>query len=128
MPGHPGVVEDEQPDGAGAGGGVCDVAGQLGRRDAGQAAVGVIQQGDTGRPEFGSRPAQFGFAHAVQIGVHLVQGGCPAVGEAQDVHGSTGRRELVDDRAQAEALIIGVRDHHQHAWPGGQHRPGLTGA
>jgi hypothetical protein len=64
----------------------------------------------------------------VQIGVHLVQGRCPAVGEAQDVHGSAGRRELVDDRAQAEALIIGVRDHHQRAWPGGQHRPGLAGA
>ena len=77
--------------------------------DSGQAAVGVIQQRDR-TPEFGSRPAQFGFAHAVQIGVHLVQGGCPTVGEAHDVHGSTDRGDLVDDRAQAVALIVGVRE------------------
>jgi hypothetical protein len=34
----------------------------LARRGAGQAVVWVIQQRDAGCPEFGGRPAQFGFA------------------------------------------------------------------
>jgi hypothetical protein len=62
VPGHPGVVEDEQAASADARGGGRDVAGKLGRRDAGQAAVGVIQQRDVGRPQLGGRLAQLGFA------------------------------------------------------------------
>jgi hypothetical protein len=37
------------------------------------------------------------------------------------VDGSAGRHELVDDRAQAEALIVGMGDHHQRVRPGRQH-------
>ena len=85
VPGYPGVVEDEHAGRADAGGGVRDVAGKLGRRDAGQAAVGVVEQRDAGCPEFSSCLAQLDLAGAMQIGPRLIQRGCPAVGVAQDV-------------------------------------------
>ena len=128
VPGHPGVVEDEHAAGVDAGGAACDVASEFGRRDAGQAAIGVIKQRDAGYPEFGGRTAQLSFPRAMQVGARLVQRGRSAVGVAHDVHIGASLRELVNDRAQAEALIVGVGDHHQHARPGRQPRPGPAGA
>jgi hypothetical protein len=112
VPGDPGVVEDQHTAGADAGGGGRGVAGELAGRDAGQAAVRVVQQRDAGRPEFGGCLAQLGSAGLVQISLRLIERGRPAVGVAQDVHGSASRRELVDHRAQPEALVVRVRDHH----------------
>ena len=122
--GHPGVVKYQPAARAGEGGGIRDMAGKLARRDAGQTAIRVIQQRDTGRPEFSSCLAQPGLARAMQIGLRLIQRGCPAMGAAHDMHGSASRRELIDYRAQPEALIVRMGDHHQRARPGRQQRPG----
>lgn len=125
--GDPGVVEDEQPAGVAV---RCRRGGmgrQLIRSDLSQPAVGVVQQGDAGRAKLRAGLAEFLLPRTAQVGADLVEGGRLPVRVAQDVHRRAGRRQPVDHGAQAEALIIGVRDHRQHARPGRQLPPGTRG-
>jgi hypothetical protein len=124
MPGDPGVVEDEQAADAAAGGCRGSVGRQLGRVCSGQLAVGVVQQGHAGRAELGSGLAEFCLPGAVQVGAGLVKRGRLPVRVAQDVDRRAARHQRVDDGAQPEALVVGVRDHREHASPGRQRPAG----
>jgi hypothetical protein len=97
------------------------VAGQFGRREAGQPAVGIAEQRDAGRAEFGRCLPQFLPPRPVQVRVRLVQRGRLAVRVTQDVHRRTRRGQLADHRAEAEALVVGMRDHGQRGRPGRKH-------
>jgi hypothetical protein len=127
MPGDPGVVEDEQAASPMPIRGGDHMAGQLGRREAGQPAVRVAEQGDAGRAEFGGRLPDFLLSRMAQVRVRLVQRGRLAVRVAQDVHRCARRGQLADHSAEAEALVVGMRDHGQHGWPG-RKRPAQASA
>ena len=109
--GDPGVVEDEQPAGLAADRRRGGVRRQFRGRDAAQPAVGVVQQGDAGRAELRAGPAELLLPRTMQVSAGLVEGGRLPVRVAQDVHRRAVRRQPVDDGAQPETLIIGVRDH-----------------
>ena len=80
VPGHPGVVENEHAARADTDGGRRDMAGELAGRDAGQTAVGVVQQRDAGRAEFGGRLAQLVLARPMQVGPRLIRAWMPRRG------------------------------------------------
>jgi hypothetical protein len=124
VPGHARGVEHDQTRDAALPGDAHHVGGEA-VDQALEGAVGVLAQDRGADPERGRGLAQLGLAQRGQVSGDAVDRRRLAMGQAQ--HGHLGARatERVEDRAEPERLVVGVRHDGEHRRPGRQRvRPG----
>ena len=120
--GDPGRVEHQQSVGPNPVDGRDDVVDEGRQVDVGQATVAVVAQRDRPDAQDVRGGPQLVGAHGRQVRRVGTEGRCATTGEAQDVDARAGAGERVDHRAEAERLVVRVRDDREDALPVGQIR------
>ncbi|WUW94605.1 hypothetical protein OG568_08680 [Streptomyces sp. NBC_01450] len=90
------------------------VRGEAGHRDVVQSSVRMSGQFHACYAQFTCGAGEFVRTYGVQVAGPAVQGGRLAVGEAEDCRGHAAVGQQGQEAAQAERLVVGMGDHHEH--------------